>query len=258
MRVQLLPSTIDESGKASVRQHLMSIIIDDRVAIDAGSLAFSCTDRQRRDVRDIILTHTHLDHIAGLPLFIDDLFASLREPIRVHATGEMIEILERDIFNWSVYPRFSELSNEHGAVIEYCEFERGSKFTVQHLDVASIAVNHKVAASGYLISDGTVSVGITGDTAETEEIWSVLNDLPNLKAVLVECAFPNDLGELATVSNHLTPEKLERELTKFKNPSGEVFVINMKPMYRDTIVREIGQLNCPRLKLLDVGSVYEW
>src|SRR6478672_5501039 len=116
MKVQLLPSTIDENGKASARQHLMSIIIDDCVAIDAGSLAFSCSEQQRRDVRDIVLTHTHLDHIAGLPLYIDDLFASLTEPIRVHATAEMIEILERDIFNWQVYPRFSELSNDHGPV----------------------------------------------------------------------------------------------------------------------------------------------
>ena len=94
MKVQLLPSTIDENGKASARQHLMSIIIDDRVAIDAGSLAFSCSEIQRRDVRDIILTHTHLDHIAGLPLFIDDLFSSLEAPIKVHATEEMIGIIE--------------------------------------------------------------------------------------------------------------------------------------------------------------------
>src|SRR6186997_1408628 len=100
MKIQMLPSTIDENGKASDRQHLLRIIVDDRVAIDAGCLALSCSDLQRSQVRDIVLTHTHLDHIAGLPLYIDDLFASLKEPIRVHATAEMIEGLERDIFNW--------------------------------------------------------------------------------------------------------------------------------------------------------------
>src|SRR5204863_4756962 len=153
MKVQLLPTTIDETGKASARQHLMSIIIDNRVAIDAGSLAFSCSELQRSDVRDIVLTHTHLDHIAGLPLFIDDLFASLTAPVRVHATREMIETLERDIFNWQVYPRFSELLNEHGPVVEYVEFEPGSRFDVQHLSVDSVLVNHNVSANGYIISD---------------------------------------------------------------------------------------------------------
>src|SRR4051794_24395347 len=122
MKIQMLPSTIDEDGRASARQHLMSIIIDDRVAIDAGSLAFSCSNLQRSQVRDVVLTHPHLDHIAGLPLFIDDLFASLTEPVRVHATDEIVEIMERDVFNWSVYPRFSELSNDNGPVMEYQEF----------------------------------------------------------------------------------------------------------------------------------------
>lgn len=257
MRVQLLPSTIDEDGRASARQHLMSIIIDDRVAVDAGSLAFSCTDLQRRQVRDIILTHAHLDHVAGLPMFIDDLFAALTEPVRIHGTREVIEILERDIFNWSVYPRFSELMNKSGRVIEYREFKQGSEFAAQHLNIKSVAVNHKVAASGYVISDGKASVGITGDTAETNAIWNVLNDIPDLKAVLIECAFPNEMSDLATVSNHLTPRGLERELEKFKKAECEVYVINIKPMYRDTILKQIGELSTQRIKILEVGKVYE-
>src|SRR5690242_19973561 len=100
-------------------------IVDDCVSIDAGSLAMDCSERQFESVRDIVLTHAHLDHIAGLPLFIDDLFAKLSEPVRVHATDEMIGILERDIFNWSVYPRFSELSNTNGPVMEYLPYEIG-------------------------------------------------------------------------------------------------------------------------------------
>jgi ribonuclease BN (tRNA processing enzyme) len=258
MKFQLLPSTIDECGRASARQHLMSIVIDDRVAIDAGSLAFSCSDVQRRDVRDIVLTHTHLDHIAGLPLFVDDLFASLKEPIRVYATDEMIEILERDIFNWSVYPRFSELSNDHGAVIEYHTIERGGRFTVQHLDIQSVPVNHMVSANGYIISDGQISIGITGDTAETDDIWGRLNETPDLKVILIECAFPNELGELAAVSNHLTPVKLEREIEKLTNADCEIYIINLKPMYRENILAELAGLSSERIKVLEVGKVYEF
>lgn len=234
----------------------MSIVIDDRVAIDAGSLAFSCSDSQRRQIRDVILTHPHLDHIAGLPLFIDDLFASLTEPVRVHATSEVIEIMERDIFNWSIYPRFSELKNDHGTVLEYREFERGGSFKAAHLKIRSVAVNHKVAASGYVISDGTVSIGITGDTSETDRIWKAFNEFNDLKAVLVECAFPNEMAELAEVSNHLTPEKLARELTKLDRVHPEVYVINMKPMYRTTVIEQLAGLD--RVTPLEVGKVYEF
>ncbi|MFN2501062.1 MAG: MBL fold metallo-hydrolase [Pyrinomonadaceae bacterium] len=258
MKVQMLPSTIDQNGRASARQHLLSIIIDDRVAIDAGCLALSCTNEQRQEVRDVVLTHTHLDHIAGLPLFIDDLFASLRAPIRIHATIEMIEILERDLFNWSIYPRFSELANDHGPVVEYRRFERGDEFEVAHLSVRSVAVNHKVSASGYVVSDGTASVAITGDTAETEEIWEACNSSVNLKAILVECAFPNELADLADVSNHLTPAGLEKELKKLQREDIPVFVINMKPMYRETVIDQIQRAKLARVDILEIGRAYEF
>ena len=258
MKFQLLPSTFDEHGAASVRQHLMSIIVDDCVAIDAGSLAFACTKKQREQVRDIVLTHTHLDHIAGLPLYIDDLFSTLTEPIRIHATSAMIEVLERDIFNWAIYPRFSELSNANCAVVEYRGIENGQEFSVKHLKIKSVVVNHNLSATGFVISDGDVSIGITGDTAETDEIWNAFNDATNLKAVMVECAFPNELDELAFVSNHLTPQRLMKELEKFDNATCPVFAINLKPMHRETIVRQIEEYKNPRIEILDVGRVYDW
>ena len=254
----MLPSTIDENGRASDRQHLLTIVIDDCVAIDAGCLAFSCTDRQREQIRDIVLTHTHLDHIAGLPLFIDDLFAFLTEPIRIHATPEMIDILETDLFNWAIYPRFSELANDNGPVVEYREFVRGTSFEVKHLSLQSIAVNHKVSANGYIVSDGKVSVAITGDTAETDEIWEKCNGVKDLKAILVECAFPDEMGDLASVSDHLTPSRLKHELEKLKLRDVPIFVINMKPMYREQVIAQIRDADLPNVEILKVGKVYEF
>lgn len=258
MKIQLLPSTIDSDGRASARQHLLTMVVDDLVAIDAGCLALSCSDAQRQQIRDIILTHTHLDHIAGLPLFIDDLFSTLEEPVTVHATQEMIETLERDIFNWTIYPRFSELKNDHGPVIAYNPFVRGSRFQVRHLAVQSIAVNHKVSATGFVISDGTSSIAITGDTAETDDIWRACNAAPNLKAVLVECAFPDELTGLAAASFHLTPATLANELAKLHGRDFPVYIINLKPMFRDKIVDEISALGIDGVELLELQKVYEF
>jgi cAMP phosphodiesterase len=257
MKVQLLPSTIDENGHASMRQHMLTMIVDDRVAIDAGCLAFACSDLQRRQIRDVVLTHTHLDHIAGLPLFIDDLFATLTEPVIVHGTREMVETLERDIFNWSIYPRFSELKNDHGSVVEYREFTRGSRFQVRHLSFQSIAVNHKVSASGYVVSDGSTSFGITGDTAQTDDIWRACNAAPNLKAVFVECAFPDESQALAAASYHLTPSKLVAEVSKLVDRSFPVYVINLKPMYRDRVIDQISAAGMSDVHILELGRVYD-
>ena len=258
MKIQLLPSTIDENGRASARQHLLTIVVDDVVALDAGCLAFSCSDLQRQQVRDIVLSHTHLDHIAGLPLFIDDLFATTTQPITIHATREMIETLEQHIFNWSIYPRFSELQNSHGDVVRYRAIETGSRFDVKHLSIQSVAVNHKVTASGYIVSDGSVAFAVTGDTAETDEFWRVCANRTDLKAVLVECAFPDELASLAAASYHLTPTKLASELAKLGKRDYPVYVINIKPMYREEVISEIVAAGLVGVEVLEVGAVYDF
>ncbi len=257
MKFQLLPSTFDDTGRASARQHLACFVVDDLIAFDAGSLALSTTSEQRKQIRDVILSHAHLDHIAGLPLYIDDLFATIKRPIQIHATAEVIEILERDIFNWSIYPRFSELRNEHGVVLEYRPFEIEKEFAVKHLTVKAIGVNHKVPSVGFIVSDGKSSFALTSDTAAVNRFWEVLNETENLSAVLVECAFPNELSDLACNSHHLTPKVLEKELSKLKQRC-PIFVVNIKPMYFEQVSRQIRELEIENLRILDVGRVYEF
>jgi ribonuclease BN (tRNA processing enzyme) len=258
MKFQLLPSSFEDNGQASPRQHLACFVIDDLVAIDAGSLAMATTSAQKKQIRDVILTHAHLDHIAGLPLYIDDLFATIRRPIQVYATEEIIETLERNIFNWSVYPRFSELENDNGKVMQYREFEAGEEFRVKHLRVRAVKVNHKVPCFGLIITDGKTKFAFTGDTARMDEFWHIVNREKNLSAILVECAFPNELEELAHVSYHLTPKTLKRELEKIKNPNCLIYVVNIKPMYREQIVKQLGELGLENLQILEVGQIYEW
>lgn len=258
MKLRLLPSTIESDGSASRRQHHSCFVVDGSVAIDAGSLATSATPDEFGSVRDIVLSHAHLDHIGGLPLFIDDLFPSLKEPVRVHASRSVIDAIEQHVFNWTVYPRFSELTNEHGPVIEYHEFENGNRFDVRHLAVTAIDVNHKVPSSGFVISDRKTTIAISGDTAETDGFWEAVNDLENLDALLIECAFPNEHEELAEKSFHLTPNKLERELRRFTNKTTAIFAINLKPAYYDSIVDQLFALQLDRLEVMEPGRIYEF
>ncbi len=255
MRFQLLPSTFDENGHASARQHLACFVVDDLIAFDAGSLAISTTVEQKKQIRDVVISHAHLDHIAGLPLYIDDLFATIKRPIQIHATADVIEILERDIFNWSIYPRFSELRNDYGVVLEYCPFETEKEFAVKHLRVNAIGVNHKVPSVGFIVSDGRSTFALTNDTAEMNRFWEVVNEEKQLSALLVECAFPNELDTLACSSHHLTPKVLEKELAKLKQ-NCPIYVVNIKPMYFEKVAGQIAELKIKNLKVLEVGKIY--
>ncbi|MDM7924020.1 MAG: 3',5'-cyclic-nucleotide phosphodiesterase [Pyrinomonadaceae bacterium] len=257
MRLQLLPSTIETNGSARQGQHFTCFVINDNIAFDAGSLATSVTDVQRDNIRDIVLSHAHLDHVAGLPLFIDDLFATLTAPVRVHASAEVAAILERDIFNWSIYPRFSELNNENGPVIEYCIFEDGVRFRAAGVEITPVRVNHKVPTSGFIIEDGSTRIAMSGDTAEMDDFWRAIGEAGEIDALLIECAFPNELGGLANASYHLTPERLHSELEKYR-PDRPVYIINMKPAYRDRIIEQIESNRTANVEILEVGRVYEF
>ncbi len=257
MKFQLLPSTFDENGCASARQHLACFVIDDCLAIDAGSLAMASSKEQKKQIRDIVLTHAHLDHIAGLPLFIDDLFAVLTEPIRIYASDEVIDLLEEHIFNWEIYPRFSELTNKNGAVLEYCQFEVGKTFQIKHLKMRAIKVNHRVPTVGFIISDGKSMIALSSDTSKMKGFWKKINKEDKMDAVLVECAFPNRLNGLAKVSHHLTPNSLRKEIEKLEKDC-PIYVINLKPMYHDEIILELAELDIENLQVLEVGKIYEW
>lgn len=258
MRIQLLPSTFDSNGHATPEQRLTCFLIDESVAVDAGSLALALSSEQRAKVRDIIITHPHMDHIASLPIFIDDLFPTLTSPVRVYATPEVVSSLERDIFNWNVYPRFSELKNDFGPVMEYVPIPVGQEFQVAHLTVTAATVNHIVPTVGLVISDGQTTVAFSSDTAETEEFWEIVNRAPRLQALLIEASFPDSMAQLAEISRHFTPASLKRELGKLSHNGLDILAVHIKPAYRETVIEELKALKIPGLGVMESGKIYEW
>jgi cAMP phosphodiesterase len=258
MRIQLLPSTFDSQGHATSEQRLTCFLIDECVAVDAGSIALALTGKQREKVRDIIVTHPHMDHIASLPIFIDDLFETLKSPVRIHATAEVIDLLERDIFNWNVYPRFSELKNEYGPVMQYVPIPAGKEFRVAHLTVTAVPVNHIVPTVGLVVSDGKSIVAFSSDTAETDEFWNVLNRAPRIDALLIEASFPDSMAKLAEVSRHFTPASLQRDLRKLTHNGLDILAVHIKPAYRQMVIDELNALDIPRLGVMEPGKIYNW
>ena len=258
MKIQLLPSSFDAAGRATPAQRLTCFLIDDRVSVDAGSIGLALTEAQRQSVRDIIVTHPHMDHIASLPIFVDDLFGELTEPIRIHATPEVIDLLERDVFNDNVYPRFAKLRNQHGAVMKYVPLTSGQPVSIAHLTVTAVDVNHIVPTIGLIVSDGKSTVTFSSDTAATEELWRIANSAPRLDAVFIEASFPNSMRDLAVASKHLTPDMVAQELRKLSHNGFDALAVHLKPAYRAKLIQEIEGLGIEKLTVMEAGRVYEW
>jgi len=258
LKIQLLPSSFDADGSATAAQRLTCFILDNRVTVDAGSIGIALTDAQRRTVRDVIVTHPHMDHIASLPIFVDDLFGELQEPIRIHATAAVIDLLKQDVFNDTVYPKFHELTNHHGHVMQFVPFETGRPFQVAHLTVTAIPVNHIVPTVGLIVSDRETTVAFSSDTAETAEFWEAVNHVPQLHALFIEASFPDSMEKLAQASKHLTPSMLKKELGKLNHNGMDILAVHLKAGYREKIAAELSQLGIKKLSVMDTGRVYEW
>lgn len=258
MKIKLLPSTIDPDGRASPEQRLSCFVVDGRVAIDAGSIAIGLNDSEREAVRDVIVTHPHIDHLATLPIFVDDLFAFLKEPIRIHATEEVCALIARDVFNGTVYPPFQDFNNGKTPVMQFVPFRVGEEFQVAHLRVKAVPVRHIVPTVGMVFTDGERAVALSSDTSATEEFWHLVNREPRVDALLIEASFPNFLAKLAETSGHLTPDALGLELKKLAHKDLDILAMHLKPSFRQQLIEELAALNVPRLSAMEPGREYSW
>lgn len=256
MRIRLLPSS---AGRPSQLQCLTSFVIDERVAIDAGSIGFAFSPGEIGTVRHIIVTHSHSDHIASLPIYVAEAFPSLDKPIIIYGSNEVNTALREFVFNDKVWPNFEkiELSNGSGPTLEFRQLEPRQTINVAGFEVTPIPVNHIVPTFGLLVRNAATTVAFTSDTYSTEEIWKAASEDEHLKAVFAEVSFPNEMAELAEASKHLTPALLAIELRKL-NRDVEVYVVHIKPTHREDVIRQIAALGNLRVSVGEIDRVYEW
>jgi ribonuclease BN (tRNA processing enzyme) len=256
VKIRLLPSA---AGRKSQLQCLTSFLIDDRLAVDGGSIGFALLPGEIGSIRHIIVTHSHNDHIASLPIYVAEAFSRLDSSIVIHGTIEVITALREFLFNDQISPNFETilLTNGGGPTIRFEEIQARKKVNIAGIDVTPIAVNHIVPTVGLLVENNSTSVVFTSDTYTTDEIWEVARDAENLKAVFVDVSYPNEMGDLAAASKHLTPELLASELTKLQRKV-QVIAVHIKPTNREDVVKQLGSLKDAKVSIGEIDRVYEW
>src|SRR6516225_762835 len=104
VKITLLPSALGDDVDRSL-QYLTSFLIDDALAIDAGSLGFFRTPREQARIKHVLLSHSHMDHIASLPLFLENAYGG-PGVVTVHGSEWVLSCLQSDLFNDRVWPNF--------------------------------------------------------------------------------------------------------------------------------------------------------
>jgi ribonuclease BN (tRNA processing enzyme) len=235
------------------------MLVDEDILIDAGTGVGDLSMDELIKIDHILITHSHLDHIAFIPLLIDTVMGFREEPITVHASKDTLATLRNHIFNWKVWPDFSMIPDVTRPFLKYNQIELGETLEFNGRKFTSVPANHVVSAVGYHVEGKQHSLVFTGDTTICEALWPVVNGISNLKYLIIETAFSNGEMELARLSKHLCPSMLISELGKLKSANGiQVFITHLKPGEGDTIMQEIADCNLPLpIKALESHQIFD-
>lgn len=255
MKVTLLPSSVTPG--AGIHQFLTTFLVNDGLAIDAGSLGFLGSTEVQARVKHVIITHTHMDHLASLPIFVENVFEVGAECPTIYGSPEVLECLQRDLFNNRIWPDFIGMSTPTSAFLRLETLREGVPIEVEGLKVTPISVDHLVPTVGVVIESPEASVVIAGDTGPTAKLWEAANSVGNLKGIFLESAFPNELDWLADASMHLTPRKFADEVRKLRS-GPEILAVHIKPKFLDRVRGELASLNLPKVKICVPGQTYEF
>jgi ribonuclease BN (tRNA processing enzyme) len=243
-------------GGESTECRMTCLLLNDGIALDAGSLTQSLSLERQANVHSIVLSHSHLDHTNSLPFFIENIF-DRRGPIDVYASSTTIYAVRQHLFNNSMWPDFSRLPNHLLPSVRFHQLEAEVPFTIEGVRFTPIEVSHLVPTFGFLIEECGSSVLWSSDTGPTVRLWEIANLTPHLETVFLETSFDNGLQRVADLSYHLTPETMFGEVQKLEREH-PVLLHHLKPPCVEAIRREVAALGADNIGFLQQDEVYEF
>ena len=209
--------------------------------IDAGNLLLPL-DVECAFIENIWITHSHLDHIVDIAAVIDTYFCMRTKTLNLYGLPSTLKAIKQNFLNDEIWPDFSTIAlrDSKEMAVTYKEILLDKEYKLSESEtIRAIQTDHTVDSCGYIYTKNARSVLITQDTHSLENIIVELNNNLNIKAVAIECSFPNEMEELAVVSKHLTPKLLFKQLEALKREDVKLYINHLKPSYIEKIIDEI-------------------
>ena len=253
MRIRILPSAVDGPSES---QFATSYLIDDTVAVDAGSLGFADLADQLK-VRHVLLSHAHADHIGTLPIFVENVYDPPNDCVTVWGSDHVLDTLHADVFNGRVFPDFLDDSPADAPFLKTERIEAEIPIIVENLEVFPVPMDHTVPTLGFVIQGPDATVLLASDTAPTSRVWEIANQLPRLNAVFLEASFPDRMRDVAEASKHLTPEMFDREAAKLERDV-PIIAVHLKARFREETAAQLAALEIDGLQIGVAGKEYRF
>ena len=254
------------SGAIAQGCRTTSFLINHNILIDAGTGVGDLTLEEMRRIDHVFLTHSHLDHVAALPLMLDSVSSLRNQPVQVHALPATIAALQAHVFNNTIWPDFSRIPSAQSPLLQFAPLAEGVQVCVDDTPIQVLSAVHTVPAVGYAVQGDNAWWVFTGDTEHNPALWPQLEALrtgPAAKPIgmlVIETAFSNRESSLARRSLHFSPATLAKELAAMPlGHSYPVYITHAKPSESEQILEEItaGLAGQPyQIRWLETGQTF--
>jgi ribonuclease BN (tRNA processing enzyme) len=260
VKIELVPSAVT-GILGDPHQYCTSVIINDAVAIDAGCLGFYRTPDDQAKVKHVLISHSHMDHVASLPTFLENVFVGAPQGPTVYASDVTWTSLKGDLFNGRVWPDFIGMSETFMAKTPFLHCQTiagGETLEIEGLRITAVGVDHQVPTLGFIVEDNRSTVVLPCDTGPTQAIWDEAKQRPNLKAVFLEVAFPNSMAALAKSACHFIPSQYGEEVRKLNDGTRKIpfYAVHLKARFREQVAKELADLGLDEIQVARFGVPY--
>ncbi len=243
------------SGGVGDNLFTTSFRLGDTILIDCGTGLGTLSAEAMLKIDHVFLTHSHQDHIALLPLFLERIYLARTLPVTLYARAETLAALKQHVFNWQIYPDFSELplfEQPENMLVRFQELAEHETIEIDGWHITGVPMDHTVPGLSYILARDGVRAAFTGDTRSLRH----LAEAGPLDILICELSYPDHLEELAHITGHMTPSMLRRDLALF-SPMPELWISHLKPQYAQEL-RDVIEplLHSTRGMLLESGKRY--
>jgi cAMP phosphodiesterase len=244
-------------GGETPKHRTSAFVLDNRIAIDAGSLTGGVGLKQQCALEAVLVSHAHLDHVRDLATLADNRLQNRAPTLPIVGLKSTLAVLRKHFFNNLLWPDFSRLPTARHPAIRYVEITAAKPLVVAGYKVRAVPVSHSIDCCGFIVTGSGGSLAYSGDTGPTDLLWKALNATPDLRALLMEVSFPNGEAHLARVSGHHTPQTLARDMKKLgKHRDLPTLLYHIKPSFQAVVERECARLKGLNLTVCSLGDQY--
>ncbi len=225
--------------------------VDADILVDVGTGAGDLTRDELLRIERVFLTHSHLDHIALLPMLLNVVGPQREVPLTVYALPETIAVLRKHVFNFHIWPDYTVLPSIDKPYLRFKALATGETVDLSGRKITSLPVRHSIPGLAYQIDSGEGSFVFSGDTSYHEPFWNALSSIRNLRYLMIETNYPDHNTAHSKAAGHMRPELLAQGLKQLDKPI-QLLITHMEAGNEDAIMAEIeaavGEFMPQRLK----------